>query len=136
MGGVVEANTARDTREGLQGQVVLTGASFATAGVYTILQYLSGKNTFGIRANGAMTSRYLNPPVPDNYTNSATTGDFSASYERDFTPSDYLSLMFRHEFSRFDIPNELVQQTAGQRQDGEIAENMGIDWPPTLKLSR
>ena len=48
------------------------------------------------------------------------------SYERDFTPSDRLSLMFRHEQARFDIPNEQVQQVSGQRQDGAIFENMGI----------
>jgi hypothetical protein len=126
MGGVVEVNSARDTREGLHGQIVLTGGSFDTAGAYTMLQYLSGKNTFGVSASGATTSRYLSPPVPENYTNNGTTGDFSASYERDFTPNDRLSLMFRHELARFDIPNEQVQQAAGQRQDGDIFENMGI----------
>jgi hypothetical protein len=126
MGGVVEVNSARDTRDGFHGQVDLTGGSFDTVGAYTMLQYLSGKNTFGVSASGAMTSRYLSPPVPENYTNNGTTGDFSASYERDFTPNDRLSLMFRHELARFDIPNEQVQQTAGQRQDGDISENMGI----------
>jgi hypothetical protein len=126
MGGVVEVNTARDTREGFHGQIVLSGGSFDTAGAYTMLQYLWGKNTFGVSASGAMTSRYLSPPVPENYTNNGTTGDFSASYERDFTPSDRLSMMFRHDQARFDIPNEQVQQAAGQRQDGSLTENMGI----------
>ena len=91
-----------------------------------MLQYLSGKNLFGVSASGAMTGRYLSPPVPENYTNNGTTGDFSGSYERDFTPSDRLSLMYRYELARFDIPNEQVQQAAGQRQDGDIFENMGI----------
>jgi len=126
MGGVVEVNTARDTRSGFHGQIVLSGGSFDTAGAYATLQYLSGKNTFGISADGAMTSRYLSPPVPENYTNNGTTGDFSGTYERDFTPNDRLSLMFRHELARFDIPNEQVQQAARQRQDGDIYENMGI----------
>ncbi len=126
MGGVVEVNTARDTRDGFHGQVVLSGGSFDTAGGYAMLQYLSGKNTFGVSADGAMTSRYLSPPVPENYANNGTTGDFSASYERDFTPGDRLSLMFRHDLARFDIPNEQVQQAAGQRQDGGVFENMGI----------
>jgi outer membrane receptor for Fe3+-dicitrate len=73
-----------------------------------------------------MTSRYLSPPVPDNYTNNGTTGDFSGFYDRDFTSSDRLNLMFRHELARFDIPNEYVQQAAGQVQDGNIFENLGI----------
>src|SRR5271165_6022900 len=126
MGGVVEVNSARDTRAGFHGQVVLSGASFDTAGAYAMLQYLWGKNTFGISADGSMTGRYLSPPVPENYANFGTTGDFSGSYERDFTASDRLSLMFRHELARFDIPNEQVQQVANQRQDGDIFENMGI----------
>jgi hypothetical protein len=126
MGGVVEVNTARDTRQGLHGEVVLSGGSFDTAGGYSMLQYLQGKNTFGVTAAGAMTARYLNPPVPDNYTNNGTTGDFSGFYERDITPSDRLSLMFRHELARFDIPNEFVQQAAGQRQEASIFENMGM----------
>ena len=43
MGGVVEVNTARDSREGFHGQVVLSGGSFDTAGGYTMLQYLVGQ---------------------------------------------------------------------------------------------
>ena len=126
MGGIIEVNTARDTREGLHGEIVLSGGSFATAGAYTMLQYLSGKNTFGISADGAMTSRYLSPPVLENYTNTGTTGDFSGNYEHGFTGGDRLSLMFRHELARFQIPNERVQQAAGQRQNGDVFEDMGI----------
>ena len=126
MGGVVEVNTARDTREGFHGQVVLSGGSFDTAGGYTMLQYFQGKNTFGISADGAMSGRYLSPPVPENYTNNGTLGDFSANYERDFTPRNRLSLMFRHALARYDVPNEQVQQAAGQRQNGDIFENMGV----------
>lgn len=126
MGGIVEVNTARDSHEGLHGQVVLSGGSFETAGGYTMLQYLSGKNMFGISADGSMTSHYLNPPVPQNYINTATLGDFSGSYEREFNSSDRLNLMFRHELVRYDVPNEQVQQAAGQQQDGNIFENIGI----------
>ena len=126
MGGVIEVNSARDTRAGFHGQFILSGGSFDSAGGYAMLQYLSGKNTFGVSANGAMTDRYLSPPVVQNYTNNGTTGDFAGNYERDFTPSDRLSLMYRHELARFDIPNEQVQQAAGQRQDGDNYENIGI----------
>jgi hypothetical protein len=90
-----------------------------------MLQFLEGKNTFAVSADGAMSGRYLNPPVPQNYTNYGTTGDFAASFERDFTPNDRLSLMYRHELSRFNVPNEQVQQAAGQRQDGDVTEDLG-----------
>jgi hypothetical protein len=126
MGGIVEVNTARDSKEGFHGQVVLSGGSFETAGGYTMMQYLSGKNTFGVSAAGSMTSYYLNPPVPQNYTNTGTLGDFSGSYQREFSTRDRLYLMFRHDQAIYDVPNEQVQQAAGQRQDGNLFENMGI----------
>jgi hypothetical protein len=104
MGSVVEVNTARDSREGFHGQVVLSGGSFDTAGAYTMLQYLSGKNLFGISASGAMTSYYLSPPVPQNFTNTGTTGDFAGRYERDFSPSDRLTLMLRTNWLAMTYP--------------------------------
>jgi outer membrane cobalamin receptor len=125
MGGVVEVITARDSREGLHGQVVLSGGSFDTAGGFAMAQYVWGKNTLGASASGAMTSRYLNPVVPQNFTNSGTTGDFALSYERDLTVRDRLSVSVRQELSRFQIPNEQVQQAAGQLQNADNFETMG-----------
>jgi outer membrane cobalamin receptor len=126
MGGVVEMVTAKDSDVGLHGEAVLAGGSFDTADGYLLTQYGWGKNTLGFNAEGAMTERYLNPPIVENYTNNGTTGDFGASYERDFTNHDRLTLSVRHEFSRFLVPNELVQQTAGQRQDKNNYETMGL----------
>ncbi|HET9099071.1 MAG TPA: TonB-dependent receptor [Acidobacteriaceae bacterium] len=125
MGGVVELNTIRDTNPGLHGQLVLSGGSYDTGAAFTELQYLRGKNSFGATGSGSMTDHYLNPVVPENYTNTGTTGDFSGRYERDFSAADRLSLGLRHELSRFLIPNELVQQQAGQRQYGDNFETMG-----------
>src|SRR4051794_24067006 len=73
-----------------------------------------------------MTSRYLNPVVPQTYTNNATTADFGLHYERDLTTRDRLGLIVRRDFSRFQIPNEQIQQAAGHRQDGDNFETMGI----------
>jgi hypothetical protein len=58
--------------------------------------------------------------------NTGTTGDFSVNYQRDLTPKDRLSLIVRHEFSRHDLPNEQVQEAAGQRQNADNFETMGI----------
>ena len=125
LGGVVEVNTARDSREGVHGQVVLSGGSFDTAGAFALVQYLWGKNTLAASASGDMTDRYLNPVVPQNFTNQATSGDFALSYERDLTDRDRISVSLRHELSRFQIPNELVQQAAGQLQNADNFETMG-----------
>ena len=126
MGGVIEVNTARDIRNGLHGQLDLSGGSFDTAGAYGALQYGWGKNTIGGSASGGMTDHYLNPPVVQNYTNTGTTGDFSVNFDRDLTERDRLGFLVRHELSRFLVPNEQVQQAAGQRQDRDILETMGM----------
>jgi hypothetical protein len=125
MGGVVEVNTLRDAQAGFHGEVVLSGGSFDSAGSFAKAQYVSGKNVFGFSAEGDMTSHYLNPVVPENYTNTGTTGDFAVSYERDFTPSDRLTMSVRHDLSRYEIPNEQLQEAAGQLQNADNFETMG-----------
>jgi hypothetical protein len=138
MGGVVEVNTIQDSDPGLHGQVVLSGGSFDTAGAFASAQYVWGKNTLSGSASGAMTGHYLNPVVPQNFSNTGTTGDFSLRYARKLTPKDRLSLSVRHELARYDIPNELVQQEphltpldptlplGSQRQNADNFETMGI----------
>jgi hypothetical protein len=64
--------------------------------------------------------------VPQNYSNTGTLGDFSANYQRDLTPRDRLNFIVRHDISRYDIPNEQIQQSAGQRQTADNLEAMGI----------
>jgi outer membrane cobalamin receptor len=124
MGGVVELNTKRNPNPGLHGQLILSGGSYDTLGSYGQLQETWGKNTLGVTASGARSSHYLNPVVPENYTNNGTTGDFSIRYERDFDERNRLITSVRHELSRFEIPNELVQQDAGQLQTGDNFETM------------
>ena len=126
MGGVVEVNTLQDSQPGLHGQLALSGGSFNTAGVSASGQYSWGKNTFGASASGSMTDHYLNPVVPQNYTNTGTLGDFSVNYERDLTTKDRLRFIVRHELSRYELPNEQVQQANGQIQTADNIETMGI----------
>jgi hypothetical protein len=110
MGGVVEVNTLKNQYPGFHGQLTLFGGTYDTAGASTQDQYTWKGNTLGISASGDMTAHYLNPVVPQNYTNRATTASFSASYERELTPKDRLTFIVRHELARYQIPNELVQQ--------------------------
>jgi hypothetical protein len=126
MGGVVEVNTLQDSQPGFHGQFVLSGGSFDTAGVAAQGQYAWGKNTFGASASGSMTDHYLNPVVPQNFTNAGTLADFSVNYERDLTPKDRLRFIVRHELSRYELPNEQVQQANGQLQTADNLETMGI----------
>jgi hypothetical protein len=110
MGGVVEVNTLKSADLGFHGQLTLFGGTYDTAGINTQDQYTWKGNTLGVSASGNMTGHYLNPVVPENYTNNGTTGSFSLSYERDLTQKDRLTLIVRHELARYEIPNELVQQ--------------------------
>jgi hypothetical protein len=126
MGGVIEVNTLHDSQQGFHGQVVLSGGSFDTAGASAQGQYAWGKNTLGASASGSMTDHYLNPVVPQNYTNTGTLGDFSVNYASDLTSKDRLRFIVRHELSRYELPNEQVQQAAGQRQTADNIETMGI----------
>ena len=111
MGGVVEVNTLHDPQPGFHGQVVVSGGSYDTAGGFAQGQYSWGKNTLGFSGSGGGTDHYLNPVVPENFTNNGTIADFVVNYQRDFSPSDRLSLIVRHELSRYALPNEQVQQT-------------------------
>ncbi|HTU32665.1 MAG TPA: TonB-dependent receptor [Candidatus Acidoferrum sp.] len=126
MGGVVEINTIENPEPGFHGEAVLSGGSFDSAGAFAEGQYVWGKNVFGASASGDMTSHYLNPVVLQNYTNKGTLGDFSAHYQRDLTSKDRLSVIVRHELSRYELPNEQVQEAAGQLQTADNFETMGI----------
>jgi hypothetical protein len=126
MGGVVEVNTLQDSQPGFHGQVAISGGSFDSVGGFAQGQYASGKNVFAASASSDTTGRYLNPVVPQNFNNGATLADFSANYQRSLTPNDRLSVNLRHELSRYGIPNELVQQEAGQHDTADNVETMGI----------
>ncbi len=125
MGGVVELNTRRQTNQGLHGKLVTSGGSYDTLSGYGLLQETRAHDSFSISAAGSHTAHYLNPVVPQNYTNTGTTADFSATYERDMNSNDRLVVDLRHELSRYLIPNELLQQQAGQIQNGDNFETIG-----------
>ncbi len=125
LGGVVELNTTRQPLSGVHGQLLLGGGTYDTLQSFGQLQDVWDKNTLSATASGNSTSHYLNPVVPDNFTNKGTTADFAIRYGRDFTPSDRFSLSVPHDLSRFQIPNELIQQQAGQMQNGDNFETIG-----------
>jgi hypothetical protein len=128
MGGVVELNTLKDVQPGFHGEVVLSGGSFDSSGAFAKGQYAWGRNTLGGSASGSSTEHYLNPVVPQNFSNTGTVGDFSLDYARQITPGDRFKLTVRHELARYDIPNERLQQAAGQRQNADNFETMGTAW--------
>jgi hypothetical protein len=122
LGGVIEATTSRDSRPGFHGKATAEGGSFGTAGGSLSTQYVFAKNTVGVSANGMTTDRYLDPPVLRNFTNHGSGAGVSGRWERDWGPSDRSSLEVRHNRVGFLVPNENLQEMAGQRQDRTAEE--------------
>lgn len=125
LGGVVELTTQKDVPVGLHGQLDASGGSFSTADGSAGISFVRGANRFSASADGFHTDRYLDPPVLQNFTNRGNAAGYSGSYERDFSDGDRLRITVRHNEVRFLVPNELVQETAGQRQDLADVESSG-----------
>lgn len=125
LGGIVEVSTVKDAPRGFHGQLDADGGSFATASGSAGLSYSEGQNHFFASATGFHADRYLDPPVLQNFTNRGNADGIAASFERDFSNHDRLQISFFDRASRFLVPNELVQEQAGQRQDGGDRETGG-----------
>jgi hypothetical protein len=125
LGGVIAVEPAKDTLPGFHGNFVASGGSYSTVGSYFLGQYAWQRNTLTVSANGAETDRYLNPPVLQNFTNHGSTESLSIRFERDLTDKDRVSFAMTHAVAKFEVPNEQLQQAAGQRQDRGIFETIG-----------
>ncbi len=125
LGGIVEVSTGKDVPDGWHGRFDAGGGSFSSLDATAAISFSEGPNRFSVSGQGFHTDRYLDPPVLANYTNRGNAAGFSASYERDFSRNDRLRLSVSHNVVRFLVPNELVQQQAGQRQDIANAETSG-----------
>jgi outer membrane receptor for Fe3+-dicitrate len=125
LGGIVEVTTKKDVAAGWHGRFEAGGGSFSSVNGAAGISYARGADRFSGSGEGFHSDRYLDPPVLANYTNRGNAAGFSASYERDFSASDRLRVSVTHNAVRFLVPNELVQQQAGQRQDIQNRETSG-----------
>jgi hypothetical protein len=125
LGGVIELSTARDLRPGWHGKLALDSGGFDSRDASAFFQYTVGKNTFHGEASGFDTDRYLDPAVAENYTNRASGGDASAGWERLWNDHHRTRAAVRYGRVGFEVPNERLQQAAGQRQDRATSETGG-----------
>jgi hypothetical protein len=125
LGGVIEVVTSGEARRGSHNSVVASGGSFGTASGYASSQYGWSRGAAGISGNLARTNRYLDPPVEENFTNHGTGSEVSAHLEQGLSDTDRFGAIVRYARSGFMVPNELVQQDAGQRQDRHSRETSG-----------
>ena len=126
LGGVVELSSPKDTPDGLHGAAAIGGGSFGDVNGYVGLVYGRGPDRLSASAYGARTDRYLDPPVLDNFTNSGSSSGGTAAWSRDLSSRDRLRVKVGQSDVRFEVPNELVQQNAGQRQDRTNRETSGL----------
>ena len=125
LGGIIEVTTKKEVSAGWHGRLDAGGGSFSTLNGAAGISHAQGASRFSASGQGFHTERYLDPPVLPNYTNRGNAAGFAASYERDFSASDRLRVSMTHNAVRFLVPNELVQQQAGQRQDIRNLETSG-----------
>lgn len=125
LGGVVEITTPKDAPAGLHGQVLAGGGSFGSEDGNIDLSYKRSRNYLSASAGGFRSNRYLDPPVLGNYTNSGSSGSFSSSYVRELSDGSRLRVTVAHDVVNFLVPNELLQQIAGQRQSRQNQETTG-----------
>jgi len=125
LGGVIEVVTAGTARQGFHGTVAASVGSFTTATGYAMGEYGWDRNTLSISGNVAHTDRYLDPPVEENFTNSGTNANVAAHFERALTDADRFGAIVRRAGAGFSVPNERVQQDAGQVQARDARETIG-----------
>ena len=81
--------TEKNAPSELHGQFDVMGGSFGATNGSAGVSCTPRKVRFWFSGEGFHTLRYLDPPVLATYTNRATAGGFSASYERDFSDRDH-----------------------------------------------
>ena len=125
LGGVVEAVTTRAKEPGFHATGSVQGGSFGTVGGFASGAYQRGQNAATFSLTGARTDRYLDPPVEENFTNNGSNFGLGTGFEHDFGERDRLQISLRYGRTSFLVPNERVQQEAGQRQDRGTDEVSG-----------
>ncbi len=125
LGGVVEVTTSQDIQRGFHGSAEIGGGSFGTETGFLSGTYGWDRSALTVSASAGHTNRYLDPPVLGNYTNSGTLDGITAVYDRELSDSDRIHLYVRRSQAAFEVPNENLQQAAGQRQDRNSREDLG-----------
>ncbi len=119
LGGVIEVVTGSDARTGLHGDTTLSIGSFTTRAAEARTGYGWERGSLTVSGGTASTDRYLDPPVEENFTNHGRTSQGALRIER-----DRFGVIVRHGQAELMVPNEAVQQTAGQRQIRTSRETM------------
>lgn len=133
LGGVIALDTRRIGRLGYNTEAVFEQGSYRTSSGAITHQRRGEKTAFSVGVHGGYTERYLDPPSLENFTNKGSSGGFNGRLEQDIGGRDRVTLYLRSNRTGFLVPNDLIQQAAGQRQDRTVAETAGqVHWQRTF----
>jgi TonB dependent receptor/Carboxypeptidase regulatory-like domain len=125
LGGVVDVVTKPAAEDGVHGRASIHGGSDATIGESTAVGFRSGRYGIAAATEAGRTDRFLDPPVEANYTNEGRTTALFGSLDVAASDRNRLAATVRRDGARFLVPNERVQQIAGQRQERRNTESAG-----------
>jgi hypothetical protein len=133
LGGVIALDTRRVGPLGHNSEAGFQAGSYGSYIGSFLHQYRAERTAASLALHGGHTDRYLDPPSLENFTNKASAGGFNMRLDRDLGNRDRLAFYLRSSRTGFLVPNDLVQQAAGQRQDRLAAETAGqIHWQHTF----
>lgn len=129
LGGVIEVVTAHDLRHGFHGEAEFSGGSFDSASGLFSGSYGWKRSALTLTVDSDHTDRYLDPPVLGNFTNTGDSASLAAAYDWDLSDSNRIHAAVHRRQTAFEVPNENLQQAAGQRQDRNGREDSGqVAW--------
>lgn len=123
LGGVIALDTRRVGAPGHHSDASLALGSYGNRIGALTHQYNRLGGEFSIGMHGGATQRYLDPPSLENFTNKASAGGGNVRFATDLKRLDRLTFYGRTNRTGFLVPNDLVQQAAGQRQDRRSRES-------------
>jgi hypothetical protein len=121
-GGVIEVTTTRDSRPGAHGLATIEAGSDAMLTGYGSVNYSRGATSAGADVEGMRTDRYLDPPNEGNFTNHGSGQGAAGRVEREWSPGARTRVYGYGRGASFLVPNEAIQQEAGQVQERTTSE--------------
>ena len=122
LGAVIEVASESEARSGFHGAASALIGSDATRAAEAFAGNAWRHTSLSASAAASSTDRYLDPPAEENFTNHGSTANVALRLEHDVTAMDRVGVIGRGGRTRFSVPNEAVQESAGQRQDASGGE--------------
>jgi outer membrane receptor protein involved in Fe transport len=125
LGAVIEVASETTSLPGFHGVASALFGSDATRSGEMAAGHIWGRSSLSASASASATDRYLDPPSEENLTNRGSTASLSARFDHDISGAHRIGMLGRSAGTRYSVPNEVIQEEAGQRQDAASDESAG-----------